>query len=117
VTLVAGPVHLPTPRGVRASTCRARSRCTTRCCRWRPQHDVFVATAAVADWRPAQAVAEHKIKKDGSGQVPALASPRTPTSWPPWRAARIAPWCVGFAAESHDLVRHAREKRCARACR
>ena len=56
VTLVAGPVHLPTPRGVRRIDVHdARSRCTTRCCRWRRAHDVFVATAAVADWRPASA--------------------------------------------------------------
>jgi phosphopantothenoylcysteine decarboxylase/phosphopantothenate--cysteine ligase len=37
-----------------------------------PTHQVFVATAAVADWRPHKP-AEHKVKKDGSGQVPVLA--------------------------------------------
>jgi phosphopantothenoylcysteine decarboxylase/phosphopantothenate--cysteine ligase len=53
-------------------------------------HDVFVATAAVADWRPAGR-GEHKIKKDGSGRRPPSSWSRTPTSWPPWRAARRRP--------------------------
>ncbi len=76
-----------------------------------PQHQIFVATAAVADWRPASITA-HKIKKDGSGQVPALALTENPDILA--TVARLPqsqrPWCVGFAAESHDVVRHARDK-------
>jgi phosphopantothenoylcysteine decarboxylase/phosphopantothenate--cysteine ligase len=58
------------------------------------------------------ACAEHKIKKDGSGRPPTLEFAENPDILA--TVARLPaaerPWCVGFAAESHDLVRHAREK-------
>ena len=79
-----------------------------------PQATVFVATAAVADWRPANA-ATQKIKKDGSGQVPALAFEENPDILArvaaSERARSGALFCVGFAAESHDLAHHAKVKR------
>jgi phosphopantothenoylcysteine decarboxylase/phosphopantothenate--cysteine ligase len=112
VTLVAGPVHLDTPRGVRRIDVRSAAQMHAAVMPLAPQHGVFIATAAVADWRPAT-THEHKFKKDGSGRTPVLelaenidilaAVARLP------EAQR--PWCVGFAAESHDLARHAREKR------
>jgi phosphopantothenoylcysteine decarboxylase/phosphopantothenate--cysteine ligase len=77
-----------------------------------PGQDIFIATAAVADWRPL-AAADQKIKKDGSGQVPAFKMTENPDILA--AVARLPlphrPYCVGFAAESHDVVRHAREKR------
>jgi deoxyuridine 5'-triphosphate nucleotidohydrolase len=114
VTLVAGPVHLPTPRGVRRIDVKsARQMLEPPRARLRPA-DVFVATAAVADWRPATQ-SDQKIKKDGSGQPPCCTSPRTPTSCTPWRTGERARsgklFCVGFAAESHDLVNNAQAKR------
>jgi phosphopantothenoylcysteine decarboxylase/phosphopantothenate--cysteine ligase len=77
-----------------------------------PKHDVFVATAAVADWRPAQE-ARHKIKKDGKGSVPALELAENPDILATVAKLPAAkrPYCVGFAAESHDVLKHAREKR------
>ena len=67
---------------------------------------VFISTAAVADWRP-QSAAEQKIKKDGSGQTPALAFVENPdilaTVAQSPRAQSGQLFCVGFAAESHDL--------------
>ena len=111
VTLVTGPVHLPTPRGVRRIDVVSALQMLDAVLPEAPQHDIFVATAAVADWRPATS-AEHKIKKDGSGRPPALAFAENPDILA--TVARLPtdrrPWCVGFAAESHDLVRHAREK-------
>jgi phosphopantothenoylcysteine decarboxylase/phosphopantothenate--cysteine ligase len=74
------------------------------------QHGVFIATAAVADWRPAAAAGE-KIKKDGSGQVPAIGFTENPDILAAVAKLPGRPYCVGFAAESHDLARHAREKR------
>ncbi|MBX3636334.1 MAG: bifunctional phosphopantothenoylcysteine decarboxylase/phosphopantothenate--cysteine ligase CoaBC [Rubrivivax sp.] len=111
VTLVAGPVHLPTPRGVaRIDVTSAREMLSAVLPR-AAQHGVFVATAAVADWRPAD-VAEHKMKKDGRGQPPRIEFAENPDI-----LASVAklpagerPFCVGFAAESQDMVRHAREK-------
>ena len=111
VTLVAGPVHLPTPRGVRRIDVQSAQQMLDAVLPLAPLHQVFVATAAVADWRPASITA-HKIKKDGSGQAPALALTENPDILA--TVARLPanqrPWCVGFAAESHDVVRHARDK-------
>ena len=75
-------------------------------------HDVFIGTAAVADWRPVEA-AHHKIKKDGSGQVPQIAMTENPDILHDVAHLPEAqrPYCVGFAAESHDVLKHAREKR------
>lgn len=114
VTLVAGPVHLPTPRGVQrfdVSSAREMLSAVQACV---SEATVLVATAAVADWRPAQA-ADQKLKKDGSGQVPAMAFTENPdilaTVAASPRARSGALYCVGFAAESHDLQAHAQAKR------
>jgi phosphopantothenoylcysteine decarboxylase / phosphopantothenate---cysteine ligase len=111
VTLVAGPVHLGTPRGVRRIDVTSARQMLDAVLPEAPQHDIFVATAAVADWRPAE-VGAYKIKKNGAAQVPALQLVENPDILA--TVARLPadrrPWCVGFAAESHDLLRHAREK-------
>jgi len=111
VTLVAGPVHLATPRGVRRIDVMGAEQMLAAVLPEAKRHELFVATAAVADWRPAHA-ATQKIKKDGSGQVPTLAFVENPDILA--TVARLPagerPFCVGFAAESHDIVRHARDK-------
>ena len=114
VTLVAGPVALATPHGVRRIDVGSAIEMHAAVLAQAGQVDVFIATAAVADWRPAQ-VATEKIKKDGGGGMTAIqwqenpdilaevaASPRAQTG---------ALYCVGFAAESHDLQAHAQAKR------
>ncbi len=110
VTLVAGPVHLATPRGVVRIDVRSAQQMHDAVLPLAAQHGVFVATAAVADWRPAAASGE-KIKKDGSGRVPAIAFTENPDILATVARLPGGPYCVGFAAESHDLARHAREKR------
>jgi phosphopantothenoylcysteine decarboxylase / phosphopantothenate---cysteine ligase len=109
VTLVAGPVHLPTPRHVRRIDVRSAREMHDAVLPLAPEHDVFVATAAVADWRPA-ASAERKIKKDGRGSVPGIELTENPDILATVARLPDRPYCVGFAAESHDLARHAREK-------
>jgi phosphopantothenoylcysteine decarboxylase/phosphopantothenate--cysteine ligase len=114
VTLVAGPVALPTPRGVRRVDVKSASNMLTACMEYAQTASIFVAAAAVADWRPSMA-ADQKIKKDGSGQPPVLGFVENPdilatlASSP--RALEGALFCVGFAAESHDLLAHATAKR------
>ncbi len=110
VTLVAGPVHLPTPRHVRRIDVQSAQQMHDAVLPLAPRHEVFIATAAVADWRPA-APCDVKIKKDGSGQVPVLAFAENPDILATVARLPQRPYCVGFAAESHDLARHAREKR------
>lgn len=109
VSLVAGPVSLPTPRGVtRIDVCSAQQMhdavlpLAAAC-------DVFVATAAVADWRPVQAAAQ-KIKKTAGRAVPVFELAENPDILAAVAALPQRPYCVGFAAESQDLARHAREK-------
>ncbi len=114
VTLVAGPVHLPTPRGVQRVDVKSASNMLEAAVNIAPAASIFIATAAVADWRPASA-AEQKIKKDASGLPPALefvenADILATIAQSP-RARSGALYCVGFAAESHDLLQHATAKR------
>ena len=114
VTLVAGPVQLPTPRGVSRIDVQSALQMQAAVQTQVDQADVFIATAAVADWRVAD-VAEQKIKKDGHGAMPALSFVENPdilagvASSARAREGRL--YCVGFAAESHDLLTHAQAKR------
>ena len=114
VTLVAGPVSLSTPRGVQRVDVKSASDMLAACVNAAQIASIFIATAAVADWRPAQS-ADQKIKKDGSGLPPVLGFVEnadilaTVASSP--RAQSGALYCVGFAAESHDLLAHATAKR------
>ncbi len=114
VTLIAGPVHLPTPRGVRRVNVQSARQMLEAVTQQVDRANVFIATAAVADWRPANA-AEQKIKKDGSGQTPQLGFVENPdilaTVAHSARAQSGELFCVGFAAESHDLLAHATAKR------
>ena len=109
VTLVAGPVHLPTPRGVQRVDVRTALQMHDVVLAAAPAHDVFVATAAVADWRPAT-YAGHKIKKAGGKAAPGIEMAENPDILAAVARLPDAPYCVGFAAESHDLLKHAREK-------
>lgn len=114
VTLIAGPVHLSTPRGVTRVDVKSASNMLVASVNHSPFATIFIATAAVADWRPANA-AEHKIKKDGSGEVPQLTFVENPdilaTLAQSPRGQSGALYCVGFAAESQDLLANAQAKR------
>jgi phosphopantothenoylcysteine decarboxylase / phosphopantothenate---cysteine ligase len=114
VTLVAGPVSLPAPRGVTRIDVRSAREMMAATTPEAENADIFIATAAVADWRPASE-SEHKIKKDGSGQAPALGFTENPdilaTVAQSPRAKSGALYCVGFAAESQDLAANAQAKR------
>ncbi len=110
MTLVAGPVSLATPRHVARIDVSSAQQMHDAVLPLAPRHDVFVATAAVADWRPAECGA-HKIKKDGSGRVPTIAMTENPDILAAVARLPERPYCVGFAAESHDLIANARAKR------
>ena len=114
VTLVAGPVNLPGPRGVQRINVRSALEMDKACHSQAGKADVFIATAAVADWRPASAQAQ-KIKKQGDGQLPSLAFVENPDILAviaaSERARSGALYCVGFAAESQDLEAQAKTKR------
>ncbi len=114
VTLVAGPVSLPTPRGVGRINVKSALNMQKTLNVLAQNATVFVSAAAVADWRPAT-TADHKIKKDGSGAVPTLSFVENPdilagiAATPRARTRQL--YCVGFAAESQDLLANAQAKR------
>ena len=114
VTLVAGPVALPTPRGVTRVDVTSAADMAHAVHAAVADAQVFVSAAAVADWRPRD-VAAHKIKKDGTGDAPTLAFVENPdilagvAAGPRARERQL--FCVGFAAESQDLLANAQAKR------
>jgi phosphopantothenoylcysteine decarboxylase / phosphopantothenate---cysteine ligase len=110
VTLVAGPVSLPTPQGVTRIDIQSARDLLAAVLPIAPQMDAFIAAAAVADWRPASE-ADQKIKKDGSGATPVLNFIENPDVLATVAALPDAPYCVGFAAESEKLLEHAAAKR------
>jgi phosphopantothenoylcysteine decarboxylase/phosphopantothenate--cysteine ligase len=109
VILVAGPVSQPTPRGVRRIDVTSALEMREAVLRELPGREgVFVAVAAVADYRPAQA-ADHKIKKSGAALVVELVP--NPDILTEVASRPDAPFCVGFAAESRNLAEYAEGKR------
>ena len=108
VTLVAGPTSLATPAGVdRIDVVSAEEMADAVLSRV-DRHDVFVSVAAVADYRP---VAVHAQKVRKADAPMSIALEPTVDILAKVAARAKAPFCVGFAAESHDVVRHGEEKR------
>ena len=109
VTLISGPVNLTTPDRVNridvVSAMDMLAACRNACI----EADIFIACAAVADYRP-KSIAQQKLKKTG-GDGLTLTLEQNPDI-----AATIASeyphsLCVGFAAETENLLEHARAKR------
>ncbi len=107
VTLVAGPVSLPTPNGVKRIDVESAAQMHEAVDGAVGTADVFIGTAAVADYRPA-VVAERKIKK--SGERVEIVLERTPDILASVAARAQRPFVVGFAAETHDVETYARGK-------
>ncbi len=107
VVLVSGPVCLDTPIGVHRVDVETCEQMHAAVQRELPGTAIFVATAAVADYRPA-ACAEHKIKKRSDTLTLTLA--RTTDILAQVSASPNRPFLVGFAAETQAVEQHAREK-------
>ena len=110
VTVVAGPVALDTPRRCRRVDVTTAVEMHQAVMAEVAACDVFVATAAVADWRVAD-VAKDKIKKVEGGGTPSFAFVENPDILAAVAALPKPPYCVGFAAESGDLLANASAKR------
>ncbi|MFK7966550.1 MAG: bifunctional phosphopantothenoylcysteine decarboxylase/phosphopantothenate--cysteine ligase CoaBC [Burkholderiaceae bacterium] len=111
VELIAGPCHQRTPDGVKrinVNTAVQMHRAVMAACEARP--DVFVGVAAVADWRVSNA-SDRKIKKTSKQRTPALTFEENPDILSEVAALPSPPYCVGFAAESQDLLENATAKR------
>lgn len=119
VTLVTGPVSLKDPLGV-ATVHVETAREMLAACEEALPADIAVCAAAVADWRTADQAPE-KMKKDGTGSVPALAMAENPDilaalaksgQKPHGRPALV----VGFAAETETVIEHAQAKLARKGC-
>lgn len=108
VTLIAGPVALPTPFGVERVDVTSAQEMLEAVKARAAEADVFVGVAAVADYRPA-VTSKRKIKRSGES----LGLELTPNPDILGYVARLpgAPFCVAFAAESERLEEHAIDKR------
>lgn len=109
VTLITGPVHLPTPDRVnRIDVVSARDMLTA--CEAAMPCDLLIAAAAVADYRP-EVVAQHKLKKDpASGDGLLLQMVRNPDILATLAQRTDRPFSVGFAAETENLLEYAARK-------
>ncbi|GIK23973.1 MAG: phosphopantothenoylcysteine decarboxylase [Betaproteobacteria bacterium] len=108
VTLVCGPVAQPAPAGVARVDVTSAQEMHAAVMQRAAACDIFIGVAAVADFRPAEPVQE-KIKKEGKPLQITLAP--NPDILAEVAARPKAPFCVGFAAESHNLEKYAEGKR------
>lgn len=107
VVLVSGPVALATPAAVRRVDVETAEQMYARVHEEIGGADIFIACAAVADYRP-QTAAAQKIKRTADEMdLPLVRSPDTLASI---AALPQPPFTVGFAAETNDVAAHAREK-------
>ena len=106
-TLVSGPVHLATPDHVRRINVESAEEMLRSCVELLPDCDIFIACAAVADYRPDRAAVD-KIKKDAAEMTLHLV--RNPDILATIAASEPGPFSVGFAAETNDVLTYAREK-------
>ena len=109
VTLVSGPVALAAPAGVSRVSVRTAHEMFEAVKKRAASCDVFIAVAAVADYR-AKSPSAQKIKK-GNGKAMVLELEENPDILAWVAALPKPPFCVGFAAESEKLAQHAKEKR------
>ncbi|MEN4916476.1 bifunctional phosphopantothenoylcysteine decarboxylase/phosphopantothenate--cysteine ligase CoaBC [Acinetobacter pittii] len=108
VTLIAGPVSLDTPNGVqRVNVASARQMLDVSMSSLETGCDIFIATAAVADYRVAE-VAEHKIKKAGDELNVSLV--KNPDIVATIAGQEKRPFMVGFAAETQNVEEYAAGK-------
>ncbi len=110
VILVAGPTALATPYGVQRIDVQTAQQMHDAVLARAGAQDVFIAVAAVADWRVAT-TAEQKLKKTAADAPPQLQLAQNPDILAAVAAMPQRPYCVGFAAESEKLTQYGEEKR------
>nr|WP_315253989.1 bifunctional phosphopantothenoylcysteine decarboxylase/phosphopantothenate--cysteine ligase CoaBC [uncultured Duganella sp.] len=113
VVLVSGPVTLPVPFGVQRVSVQSAQQMYDAVMADVEQQHIFIAVAAVADWRIANA-SDQKLKKNPNGTAPDLKFEQNPDILASVAArTNLAghPYCVGFAAESENLVQFGADKR------
>ncbi|MRN37255.1 bifunctional phosphopantothenoylcysteine decarboxylase/phosphopantothenate--cysteine ligase CoaBC [Neisseria sp. N95_16] len=111
VTLIYGQIQTALPAGLhhiqQAVSAEAMYRAVHQQIQ---QQDAFISVAAVADYKVKNS-SEQKLKKDGSGQAPIIELTENPDILASVAALPHPPFCVGFAAESENVLEYARTKR------
>jgi phosphopantothenoylcysteine decarboxylase / phosphopantothenate---cysteine ligase len=110
VCLVSGPTALDAPYGVHRINVQTAQQMHDVVMSRIDGQDVFIAVAAVADWRVANA-SEQKLKKNSAGDVPQLQFEQNPDILASVATLPKHPYCVGFAAESENLLQYGEDKR------
>ena len=108
VRLISGPVNLTPPERLECVQVESAEQMLAASLEGIEHCDIFIAAAAVADYRPV-AVAEHKIKK-GSEEIMELRLIKNPDIVATVAARDLRPFTVGFAAETRNVVEYARSK-------
>ena len=108
VTLISGPVNLPCPDRVRRIDVVSARDMLEAALASLPA-DIFIATAAVADYRP-DTEASQKIKKQGKGDPMSLTLVENPDIVATVASQSPKPYVVGFAAETRNVLEYARDK-------
>ena len=107
VVLVSGPVNLAQPVGVEVVNANSAAEMYAATHKVIGDTDIFIAAAAVADYRPA-VIVEQKIKKKDEAMTLELI--RCPDILASVAALEVAPFTVGFAAETEKVIEYARGK-------
>jgi phosphopantothenoylcysteine decarboxylase/phosphopantothenate--cysteine ligase len=109
VTLISGPTALACPHGVSRINVETAQQMLDAVMENVRGQDIFIAVAAVADWR-IKNISTEKIKKDGQS-TPDLQFEANPDILATVASQKSGPWCVGFAAETENLSEYAHAKR------
>lgn len=110
VVLISGPTSLDTPYGVERINVDSASNMHAAVMTQAGSADVFISVAAVADWHVVNASAS-KLKKNAAGEPPQLSFAPNPDILAEVAQLLSGPWCVGFAAETENLLEYAEAKR------
>ncbi|MGB3289458.1 MAG: bifunctional phosphopantothenoylcysteine decarboxylase/phosphopantothenate--cysteine ligase CoaBC [Burkholderiaceae bacterium] len=110
VVLVSGPTALPAPYQVTRVDVESAAQMHAAVMSEARSADVFISVAAVADWRVANA-SDSKLKKQADGKAPELQFEANPDILAEVARMPSGPYCVGFAAETENLLEYAEAKR------
>lgn len=110
VTLISGATALPAPYGVLRLNVDSALDMHAAVMAEASGADIFISVAAVADWRVVNA-SDNKLKKTASGEAPQLEFAPNPDILADVAKLAAGPWCVGFAAETENLLEYAEAKR------
>ncbi len=109
VILVSGPVNLNTPQGITRIDVKSAAQMQAAVMEHVSEQDIFIGCAAVADYRVTE-VADNKIKKTANADTMTLNLIKNPDILASVSQLKNKPFTVGFAAETQDVVRYAKDK-------